>query len=82
MSSTGYVEPDKVLEVREPEVGVHRLRAVLLAAEQRAGEGHRASVALGGGTEFLRRQVVKTVTNSLRRQRADRRDRGRPRRRP
>ena len=37
--------------------------------EQRAASVG-ASLALGGGTEFLRRQVVKAVTNSLRRQRA------------
>jgi uncharacterized protein (DUF2062 family) len=37
--------------------------------EQRAASV-AASLALGGGTEFIRRQIVKTATNSLRRQRA------------
>lgn len=59
----------QVLALNRLVLTIARIYSKPTTREQRAASV-AASLALGGGTEFLRRQVVKTVTNSLRRQRA------------
>lgn len=59
----------QVLALNRLVLTIARIYGKPTTREQRAASV-AASLALGGGTEFLRRQVVKTVTNSLRRQRA------------
>lgn len=59
----------QVLALNRLVLTIARIYSKPTTREQRAASV-AASLALGGGTEFLRRQVVKGVTNSLRRQRA------------
>jgi len=59
----------QVLALNRLVLTIARIYSKPTTREQRAASV-AASLALGGGTEFLRRQVVRTVTNSLRRQRA------------
>src|SRR5688572_13140108 len=59
----------QVLALNRLVLTIARIYSKPTTREQRAASV-ASSLALGGGTEFLRRQVVKTVTNSLRRQRA------------
>ncbi len=59
----------QVLALNRLVLTIARIYSKPTTREQRAASV-AASLALGGGTEFLRRQAVKTVTNSLRRQRA------------
>ncbi|MDQ5858562.1 MAG: hypothetical protein M3542_09860 [Acidobacteriota bacterium] len=59
----------QVLALNRLVLTIARIYSKPTTREQRAASV-AASLALGGGTEFLRRQVVKTVTNFLRRQRA------------
>jgi hypothetical protein len=61
----------QVLALNRLVLTIARIYSKPTTREQRAASV-AASLALGGGTEFLRRQVVKTVTNSFRRQRAAR----------
>lgn len=59
----------QVLALNRLVMTIARIYSTPTTREQRAASV-AASLALGGGTEFLRRQAVKSVTSSLRRQRA------------
>jgi len=59
----------QVLALNRLVLTIARIYSKPTTREQRAASV-AVSLALGGGTEYLRRQVVKSVTNSLRRQRA------------
>lgn len=59
----------QVLALNRLVLTIARIYSKPTTREQRAA-AVASSLALGGGTELLRRQVVKTVTNSLRRQHA------------
>lgn len=59
----------QVLALNRLVLTIARIYGKPTTREQRAASVG-ASLALGGGTEFLRRQLVKTATNSLRRRRA------------
>ncbi|MEO8347287.1 MAG: hypothetical protein ABI610_00125, partial [Acidobacteriota bacterium] len=59
----------QVLALNRLVLTIARIYSKPTTREQRAASV-AASLALGGGTEYLRRQLVKSVTNSLRRQRA------------